>query len=828
MLLTDKDRDYLDACDEGGTCAVGRMLSYLDRWQEEGIAEGRFTKEEAEADLEAALYRAFALLQDDQYLSYAQVVTTLEKARGTAGNSGVWHYRMACGLTHIGRLDEALHVAEAGVRAEPDYPWGWLHLGRLRAHFGDQAGAFAAAEHGLALVPDDPEFLQLLEEIEAGIPLPAMMCHYINPEFDEDLQNLQMDLKEVLAKQLALTCLIKDPKGFEDVKEAFGITLLKEEPDAPACLGADIVFSPGPLHVVFRMNEAGFSHLTPAWVRHFKEALEEFLHDKHCDYQDILEVWLDLDRTVHVVLTPEDADGDRRVIRFKVNGGLSNERAIPEYAQSMDLDPDTRSLLEHIGQLNEEDRYDEIVRILEDIPDQERHPVLTHELARAHNNLSSPMGDGLLRAIALLNTVKSEFENTFEWQFRMGYALFYRDRDDEALEYFEKAESLRKGDHDTLELLRACREQIAFPRFTRPYAQRVEDVWETFLQKTTDWQKRLAQPSEIPAVLNEMERVVQEALPETSVTVGSMDGIVEVILSTNGNYLNLYPLRAMVRAMPDILQCCWKMTLCRPALPSCEGIVLEEGLREYAADDLFVWETPEKDGALCLTLYTKAFETLEEEEVEDAFRAVNRLLDDALGEVVHMKHYGRVRLSRAPESMPGYSLPEFVRHVRESVPERLNETVDGYIDEPLEFQWRLENDKGCDYLLDAERGRASCPALVSSYFYNEHEPMRQLHQFGATAGMLYVDSADHDATTRSAVRDELRRYLSEKLSHVYESFGQIEGRDFAYDLFFSWDLSAVLSAVNAFGEQHDEAVILGFHSFFREAGGVTIKNTDES
>ena len=94
--------------------------------------------------------------------------------------------------------------------------------------------------------------------------------------------------------------------------------------------------------------------------------------------------------------------------------------------------------------------------------------------------------------------------------------------------------------------------------------------------------------------------------------------------------------------------------------------------------------------------------------------------------------------------------------------------------------------------------------------------------------MLYVDSADHDATTRSAVRDELRRYLSEKLSHVYESFGQIEGRDFAYDLFFSWDLSAVLSAVNAFGEQHDEAVILGFHSFFREAGGVTIKNTDES
>lgn len=414
MLLTDKDRAYLDACDEDGSCAIGRMLSYLDQWEEEGIAEGRFTKEEAESDLEVSLYRAFALLQDDRYLSYAQVVTTLEKARASATNSGVWHYRLACGLTHTGRLDEALKVVEEGVLADPDYPWSWLHLGKLRAHFGDKAGALAAAAKGLELVPDDPEFKQLQEEIEAGVPLPVMLCHYIDPESDAELQNLQMDLQPVLDKQLALTCLIKDSKGFEAVKKAFNIDQLNVEPDAPACLSAEVPFSAGSLHVVFRMNEAGFSHLAPTWVKHFKDALEEILQDGHCKFDDIVELWLDLDRTVHVVLKPEEEGGEGRVMRFKVNGGLSNESANPDYALASELTPEIRAILDRVASLNEDEAYDEIIQMLEKIPDDDREPILTLELARAHNNAASPLGEELERAVVLLESVREHFE---KWVF---------------------------------------------------------------------------------------------------------------------------------------------------------------------------------------------------------------------------------------------------------------------------------------------------------------------------------------------------------------------------------------------------------------------------
>ena len=827
MLLTEKDRAFLDACDEDGVCSTGRMLSYLDTWVKEGISEGRFTKDEAESDLEIALYRAFALLQDDEYLAYVKAVDILEKARKNAGKSGVWHYRLSAALTHVGRLDEAREVAETGVEAEPSYPWGWLHLAKLRAHFGEVSQALVAVEHGLALVPNDPEFLQLRDEIHAGASLPVMLCHYIDPDADAKLQNLQMDLKEVLDKQLVLTCIIKDAEGFEAVKKAFGIDKLCPESDAPSCLGGEVPFSKGMLHVVFRMNEAGFSHLAPTWVKHFKGALDEFVQDGNCAFQEIEQVWLDLDRTVHVLLNADSNNEERRVVRFKVTGGLSNESAIPAYARQAQLSPQVLATLDRVGGLNEQDNYDEIIRILEKTPDAERHPVLTLELARAYNNASAPLSAGLQRAIALIESVKEQYENTFEWQFRMGYALFYLDRDDEALEYLKKAESLRKGDHDTLQLMQSCHEQITYPRFAEPFATRVAKVWETFEEKTTDWQRRLTRPDDVSLVVAEMKAVINKALPGTAVSIESQDWIVGLNLSTNNNYLNLYALRAMVRAMPESLKNCWKVTMCRRALPACDELVIRVGSQEYVTRDLYIWETIDPEGSLCLTIYSKALEELDESEADDAFAAVNLLLDHALGEIPHMRHFGHMKLSRKPEDGDGFSLPEYVRYVREISPQKLQVNLDDYLDELVEFHWERETDPNCAYLFDAKRCSTSCPSLLFAYYHDDPRPMRCLNRAGATAGVIFLQDKDQDETVRAKLCEALRACLSSKTSQSYESFGQIEGSNYAYELIFAWDLPAVLKVVSEFGEQHDDVTILGFHSLFPQAGALMIKKSEE-
>ena len=69
---------------------------------------------------------------------------------------------------YCGQLEEALNYAEKGSQEDPDYPWIWLQLGKLRSHFGDKAGALEAVARGLALEPGDYEFLTLKKEIEAG------------------------------------------------------------------------------------------------------------------------------------------------------------------------------------------------------------------------------------------------------------------------------------------------------------------------------------------------------------------------------------------------------------------------------------------------------------------------------------------------------------------------------------------------------------------------------------------------------------------------------------------------------------------------------------
>ena len=134
-----------------------KMLDYMDQRVRDGVRRGEFTEEQARADLDLALWYAYAcnnIGDYDYYYKAAQWMPASERA-AEAAKSGVWYYRYACALMYCGRLEEARHYAEAGVALDPDYPWGWLEAGKLRAHFGDRAGALEAADRGLALVPGD-------------------------------------------------------------------------------------------------------------------------------------------------------------------------------------------------------------------------------------------------------------------------------------------------------------------------------------------------------------------------------------------------------------------------------------------------------------------------------------------------------------------------------------------------------------------------------------------------------------------------------------------------------------------------------------------------
>lgn len=270
-LLSAKDIETLAAFDEGVSGYFGKMLGWLQDFIQNGVEEGRFSEKQAHQDLQIALWYAFACLNLDDYIHYYRAAEWMKDSEKNATGCATWYYRYSVALMYCGRLEEALEYAERGAKEEPDYPWIWLHLGKLRAHFGDKSGALDAVKQGLKLEPGDYEFLTLKKEIKAGATLEQMEYHWINPDADRTLQQgLDEDADD---KQRAIACIRVDEAGLAEFYELFHPERYSYEKNSPCC---EFQY-PVQEHLVelsFRMNEAGLSKMGTDWLRQLKERLD--------------------------------------------------------------------------------------------------------------------------------------------------------------------------------------------------------------------------------------------------------------------------------------------------------------------------------------------------------------------------------------------------------------------------------------------------------------------------------------------------------------------------------------------------------------------------
>ena len=270
-LLSAKDIETLAAFDEGVSGYFGKMLGWLQDFIQNGVEEGRFSEKQAHQDLQIALWYAFACLNLDDYIHYYRAAEWMKDSEKNATGCATWYYRYSVALMYCGRLEEALEYAERGAKEEPDYPWIWLQVGKLRAHFGDKSGALDAVKQGLKLEPGDYEFLTLKKEIKAGATLEQMEYHWINPDADRTLQRgLDENADD---KQCAIACIRVDEAGLAEFYELFHPERYSYKKNSPCC---EFQY-PVEEHLVelsFRMNEAGLSKMGTVWLRQLKERLD--------------------------------------------------------------------------------------------------------------------------------------------------------------------------------------------------------------------------------------------------------------------------------------------------------------------------------------------------------------------------------------------------------------------------------------------------------------------------------------------------------------------------------------------------------------------------
>ena len=314
-LLSQADIEELEAFVEGDGGYFGMQREWLYDFIDRGIEEARFTEKEAKQDLQIALWYAYASNNLNTYLDYYRTAEWMPYSQENAKGCATWYYRYSVALMYCGRVEEALEYAEKGATEEPTYPWIWLQVAKLRAHFGDKAGALEAVTQGLAAEPGDYEFLTLQKEIEDDEPLEKMLYHWITPENDQELQSGEDE--EADEKMRSISCVIVDETGLERFFKMFEPKKDEYIANSPFCEFPYAVNN-HTFNLVFRMNEAGLSKLPIDWLQNLKEKLqsEQWLNRKYPDGRngDLYEVMVKLNLEIGLFYQLEDTDHYFRVI----------------------------------------------------------------------------------------------------------------------------------------------------------------------------------------------------------------------------------------------------------------------------------------------------------------------------------------------------------------------------------------------------------------------------------------------------------------------------------------------------------------------------------
>jgi tetratricopeptide (TPR) repeat protein len=113
-----------------------------------------------------------------------------------------------------------------------------------------------------------------------------------------------------------------------------------------------------------------------------------------------------------------------------------------------------QELIQQLCSWHESDEHQRIIEAIERIPREEQDYELSSLYARALNN-----AERYEEALEHLMGLEEQGREDGVWHFRVGYSLYYLNREAEAAEYFERAVSLGDDGEDTLTLLRHSREE---------------------------------------------------------------------------------------------------------------------------------------------------------------------------------------------------------------------------------------------------------------------------------------------------------------------------------------------------------------------------------
>ena len=298
------------------------------------------------------------------------------------------------------------------------------------------------------------------------------------------------------------------------------------------------------------------------------------------------------------------------------------------------------SIIEEINKLHENDEHEKIIEIITAIPNEKRDAELFSLLARAYNNV-----ERYDEALNNLMYIREEGIDDALWNYRVGYAYFYKGDKENAEIYFKKSYDLNNEDTDAYSFYMLCSEDkddgINFE-------ERVNRFWKWFEENEKIISDYIDQKSDMSS--EEIIEFVSNGVGLISNNLQfNFGGNYEFTFTIEGKEYLFYLTPRIVAAMPEKLKSKWKFF---PYMQKQD--IANSNFRMYNKDLSFKEilvsaEYDENTNFFNLKFYNKKLNELEE---DYAYNVFSIMLEHAVGENI-LKLYLLGDVEKADKKLDG-------------------------------------------------------------------------------------------------------------------------------------------------------------------------------
>ena len=483
-----------------------------------------------------------------------------------------------------------------------------------------------------------------------------------------------------------------------------------------------------------------------------------------------------------------------------------------------------------------------IINLIESLPEEQRTALLDSELAIAYseqiqvNPIRAQDILDLKKAVALLKKHEAELGETFNWNFRLGYAYFYLEQHDLSIKYMQNALLLNTDEpdddciKDDVEYFINCSEQgINVPIITCSFLDRVKLTWDEFKQRRSHIED-LINTNEHDLAIALLEECFHVLFEDIHFELGIKDKVYEIIFPTECDLATTLQLKTFIAHVPSKLKKHWSFIIGRPYDAN---LIIDNGAAKLTSQDFMVYSCDIGNNRYDLKIIAPKLKKLTSTD-EQAQKLAFYFIASTLGEVNYLNHIAGLELLNKEANIKdlsdydqGCTLDNFILKLKEQGL-KLNNDVKLLPDSCLkEYQHATPYGNEMCSRFDIDHGMSSLLGLHVEFLREESSLYNSFYHNGAIPVFICFELTNPPKSSSLHITDsQLEKMVAtirNKTAAVASIVGYASGLNYGYIDCIAWDVQKFLACIDYYFNQNDKIKSAACQAFNQSDSFVRLK-----